>query len=84
MGKKTQIENAFQDLRELYEKKGGKNIGFWWTIGGEGDEVSWLFSWMNLNNYHKAMEVVRKEKNYPLEELASIVISLNDKILIPI
>ena len=62
---------------------GGKKIGFWWTIGGEGDEASWLFSWKNLNNYQKAMNAVVKEDTYPIETLASIVVSLNDKILIP-
>ena len=83
MGSNPQIETAFQDLLELYEKKGGKNLGFWWTVGGECDEASWLFFWRNLNNYKKTMELVRKDKKYPIEELASLVISLNDKILIP-
>jgi hypothetical protein len=83
MGKKKNMINAFHDLRDLYEKRGGKNLGFWWTIGGEGDEASWLFSWRNLNNYQKAMEEVPKENTYPIEEIASIAISLTDKILLP-
>jgi hypothetical protein len=83
IGKEAEIKNAFLDLRDLSVKKGAKYQGFWWTVGGEEPEASWLFSWHSLNNYRKGIEEIRKESRYPIEELASSVISLNDKILLP-
>ncbi len=83
IGRRTEFEEAFKELIALYDKHGAKLVGFWWTIGGEGNEALWINTWKDIGNYEKGNEEARNDKDYPLERIASTVITYTDKILKP-
>jgi len=81
IGRRLEFENTFKEINSLHQKHGAKLVGFWWTIGGEGNEAVWIFSWKDLKDFEKGKEAVWDDKDFPLEKVASTVIAYTDKIL---
>lgn len=83
MGKKEDFENMFKEVANVNEKHGAKLIGFWWTIGGEGNEAVWLSSWKNFEAFEKGQDSAWKDREFPRDKIASSAISYTDKMLKP-
>ena len=81
IGMNQEFENAFREINLLYQKQGAKLIGFWWSLIGEGNEAVWIYSWDDLKDFEKGKERVWKDKDFPLEKIATTVITYNDKVL---
>ena len=81
LGKRAEFETTFRRLQEVYEKHGAKLVGFWWTIGGENNEVCWIMSWKDLNSYEKEIDEAMNENDFPIEGLSSTVITQSDRIM---
>ena len=84
MGKEREFETTVQEMTAVYEKHGAKLVGLWWTLGGERNEVVWLFSWNDLKAYKQGRDAVWKDENFPIDKVASLVITFSDKLLTPI
>jgi hypothetical protein len=84
MGKRDEFANMFKQVTAAYEKNGAKLVGFWWTLAGEGNEAVCINAWKNLENFEKGNEAAWKDKSFPLEKVASTVITTTDKILKPV
>ena len=83
LGKEREFENTLNEMTAVYEKHGAKPVGFWWTLGGERNEAVWLYAWKDLKAYENGQENVVTDENYPLEQMASLIITSTDKILKP-
>lgn len=83
MGRKKNFDNMFKEVASVLKKHGATLVGFWWTLGGEGNEAVWITSWKNLEAYGKGQEALWKDKDFPTDKFASTVISYTDKILKP-
>jgi len=83
IGKKSDFENAFKEVVAVHEKHGAKLVGFWWTLGSEGNEAVWIFSWKNLEAFEKGREAVWQDREFPTDKFASTAISYTEKILVP-
>lgn len=84
MGRRKEFENMVKEVTSVYEKHGAKLIGSWWTLGGEGNETVWIYAWKDLKDFEKGQEAVQKDKNFPIEKVASTIITYSDKILKPL
>jgi hypothetical protein len=51
---------------------------------GEGNEAVCINAWKNVEDFEKGQEAAWKDKSFPLEKVASTVITYNDKILKPV
>ena len=58
MGRKKNFDNMFKEVASVLKKHGATLVGFWWTLGGEGNEAIWITSWKNLDAYDKAKALV--------------------------
>jgi hypothetical protein len=83
LGKEREFETTLNEITAIYQKHGAKPIGFWWTLGGERNEAVWLFAWNDVRAYENGQEKAVQDENYPLEQVASLVITATDKILKP-
>jgi hypothetical protein len=83
LGKEREFETTLNEITAIYQKHGAKPIGFWWTLGGERNEAVWLFAWNDVRAYENGQEKAVQDENYPLEQVASLVITSTDKILKP-
>jgi len=82
IGKRKEFEDVAKEAMTVYEKHGAKLIGFWWVLGGEGNEAVWIYSWKDLKHFDEEHNVLEGE-DYPIEKFASTVITYTDKILKP-
>jgi len=83
LGKEREFENTLNEMTAVYEKHGAKPVGFWWTLGGERNEAVWMYAWKDVNAYENGQEKAVTDENYPLEQMASLIITYTDKILKP-
>jgi hypothetical protein len=83
MGKKKEFESAFREISSIYERHGAKLIGLWWTIGGEANEAVWIHSWKDLKDFERGQEEVWEDKDFPMEKVASTMVTYTDRILKP-
>ena len=81
LGKREEFESVFNVIKDLYIKEGAKFIGFWWTLGGDANSCVWMYKWDTFTSYQQGKKGVHGNSAYPLNELSSIVISYNEKIL---
>jgi hypothetical protein len=81
IGKREDFESIFPIIKDLYSKEGAELVGFWWTLGGEANEAVWMFNWETLASYQQGKKAVLENSVYPMDEMSSIVVSYNEKIL---
>ena len=79
--KREEFESIFQNIKDLYSKEGADLVGFWWTLGRDANEAVWMFNWKTFEAYKQGKEAVRNNSAYPLDDITSIVVSYNEKIL---
>ena len=72
-----------KEVTSLYEKHGGKLVGFWWSLGGEKNEALWLSAWKDTKDWEKGEEETWSDKNFPMEKVSSTIITYSDRILKP-
>ena len=82
-GKNSEFEETMEEIKVIKEKNGAKLVGFWWSLAGEGNEAFWIYSWKNIQDYVKKRESVWKDKDFPSDKVASMVLTFSDKILLP-
>ncbi len=83
IGRTNDFENTMREVLPIYEKHGGKIVGFWWAIGGDKNEAVWMHTWKSLEDYEKGVEETWNDKDFPIEKIANTIITHTEKILKP-
>jgi hypothetical protein len=81
LGKRREFEDIFQKIKNLYTREGAELIGFWWTLGGDANEAVWIFKWKTFTSYKEGKKAVTEDSNYPIDEMTTVIVSYNEKIL---
>jgi len=88
-GKMEAINNRFRNVAvRLFEKHGMKVVGFWQTMVGENNELTYILSFEDLNQMQRAWDSFRKDPEWiktrkETEADGPLVAGITNKILVP-